>query len=100
MRNFCRYNWLGHDATDQLSVDRLKISIVSTLIGEIERLMRSDRLGKTGKASRSLDVAAQRRQARLIIQAPFRDLRLPHVQDRQLRHAQAKSGLDVRRIDR
>src|ERR1700680_3563402 len=53
---------LGHDATDQRSVERLQVAGVAALIGQVERLVRPDHFGEIPGRSAMLDLVTQRDQ--------------------------------------
>src|SRR6202023_2145047 len=92
-RQFRRPEARSHDAADHGAVDRLEIAIILTLIGQVERLVRTDRVGAVAGRRAALDLVAQCVQAGRVVGAPRRDLRLILIKYRQTRDASGELGL-------
>ena len=90
---------LGHEPADQRAVARLQCAVVQALIGQVERLVRTDAVGETGCAAAICIVAKCFKLRRIGGTAGF-DLRLVFVDDRELRHAGREPRLGMVGRDR
>src|ERR1700730_15700206 len=90
----------SHNSAHEPPIQGLKLSIVTTLIGQIKRLMGADRLRENSRCADAFRIGAEPGQPARIGGTPLGDVRCAFVNRRKLRHAQGQFGLPKIRLER